>query len=236
MAKITGKSAGTPAARRGAQGSDAGPEVTPEERERMIREAANYRAAQRGLRGGDPIDDWLAAEREVNRAFPSAKQRKEELAAYKKLREQSQKLLTKVRDTVDADTIRQTVDKAAETLTKTGKYTADTVTKATEGVKKDIASAAARLGNTWDTVTEKTADLCAVWQDRSSVFLSGAARGVGDWLRQMGGKLEHPIYRTGEMAAPGTLECVNCSERVELPAPAHVPLCPKCRKMEFRRI
>jgi predicted nucleic acid-binding Zn-ribbon protein len=32
----------------------------------MIAEAAYFRAAARGFRGGDPVGDWLAAENEVN--------------------------------------------------------------------------------------------------------------------------------------------------------------------------
>ncbi|MBS0003533.1 MAG: DUF2934 domain-containing protein [Thioalkalivibrio sp.] len=38
----------------------------PEERERMIREAAYFRAEQRGFVGGSPEDDWAEAEREVD--------------------------------------------------------------------------------------------------------------------------------------------------------------------------
>jgi hypothetical protein len=35
-------------------------------REELIREAAYARAALRGFSGGDPVADWLAAEREVD--------------------------------------------------------------------------------------------------------------------------------------------------------------------------
>jgi hypothetical protein len=40
--------------------------VSAAERERMIREAAYFRAAQRGFTGGDPLVDWLDAEAEIN--------------------------------------------------------------------------------------------------------------------------------------------------------------------------
>lgn len=39
--------------------------ISPEERHRMIAEAAYYRAQQRGFRGGDPLQDWIEAEAEV---------------------------------------------------------------------------------------------------------------------------------------------------------------------------
>lgn len=41
--------------------------VTPEERHRMISEAAYHLAEHRGFEGGDPHADWLAAEAEIDR-------------------------------------------------------------------------------------------------------------------------------------------------------------------------
>jgi len=50
--------------------------VSPDQRQRMIAEAAYYRAAQRGFQGGDPVADWLAAEREISRTLPSGDRQK----------------------------------------------------------------------------------------------------------------------------------------------------------------
>lgn len=44
--------------------------ISPEQRQRMIEEAAYYRAEQRGFCGGDEMQDWLAAESEINSKFP----------------------------------------------------------------------------------------------------------------------------------------------------------------------
>jgi Protein of unknown function (DUF2934) len=43
--------------------------VTPEQRHRMIAEAAYYRALSRGFSGGNAEDDWVQAEREINGAL-----------------------------------------------------------------------------------------------------------------------------------------------------------------------
>lgn len=40
--------------------------VSPEERQRMIRDAAYYRAERRGFMGGDPHQDWVDAEYEID--------------------------------------------------------------------------------------------------------------------------------------------------------------------------
>jgi hypothetical protein len=42
-------------------------ELTPEARSRMIAEAAYYRAERRGFDPGHDLEDWLAAESEVDR-------------------------------------------------------------------------------------------------------------------------------------------------------------------------
>ncbi len=71
--------------------------ISPEERQRMIGEAAYFRALERGFTGGDPLDDWLVAEREIGRALPSPRQQKEELAAYENLRQAVRKVLAEAR-------------------------------------------------------------------------------------------------------------------------------------------
>lgn len=40
--------------------------VTQEERRKMIAEAAYLRAERRGFMGGDPTEDWLSAEAEID--------------------------------------------------------------------------------------------------------------------------------------------------------------------------
>ena len=43
--------------------------ITASEREQLIAEAAYYRAERRGFQGGDPVQDWIEAEAEVERTL-----------------------------------------------------------------------------------------------------------------------------------------------------------------------
>ena len=54
------------AARAAAGRTQATVPVAPEERRRMISERAYLRAERRGFQGGDTVEDWLAAEAEVD--------------------------------------------------------------------------------------------------------------------------------------------------------------------------
>ena len=43
--------------------------MSPERRREMIAEAAYYRAERRRFQGGNPLEDWLMAEAEIDRAM-----------------------------------------------------------------------------------------------------------------------------------------------------------------------
>jgi hypothetical protein len=211
------------------------PGLSRPERERMIAEAAYFRALARGFQGGDPIDDWLAAEREINRLLPSPQQQKQELAAYEKLRQGVGKILSETRETLSADTIRQALVQAKTQLKSLGEHTADTVDRVAASVERDMVNAAQRMGPKWEAFSEKTADLFHVWRDRGGQFLGRASAAAGEWLQQAAGRLKAQTYHSGEMAAAGELVCTNCGETVQLATSGHVPLCPACRGSEFRR-
>lgn len=59
----------------GTQDAPAGGSGTPKEvRSAMIAEAAYYRASSRGFAGGDPLEDWLSAEREIDQRLNAQNQ------------------------------------------------------------------------------------------------------------------------------------------------------------------
>jgi len=233
MAKAKTKSTQSRSSTRGAAASTA---VSEEERRRLIAEVAYMRAQARGFYGGDPMDDWLAAEREVNRQLPGPQQQKQELAAYRKLRTSVEKLLADTKDTLSADTIRQTLEDARAQMRQLGGYTADTIEKAIVTIEKEMLTAARRAGARLENLAERSTDMFAVWRDRGTQFLGNAATALRDWVQQTSSRITEQTYHTGDIAAGGTLECTACGGHVELKTPAHVPLCPNCRKNEFRRL
>lgn len=211
--------------------------VTPEQRWRMIAEAAYYRAERHGF-DGDPVSDWLAAEAEIDRMLggQASEREREELAAYSRLREEVKRILEEARGTINADTIRQAVDRAGRELRDAGGYAAGTVNRVLDALRKDLASTGEKMGSRAEAASERANDLFEIWKDRGSSFLAQTAKAVSDWLEGVGGKLERRTYRAGEMTYGGVLECTACGERLELDQPAHLPECPKCGGSEFRRI
>jgi len=47
------------------------PNQEPEDRQKMVAEAAYYQALKRNFEGGDPLEDWLVAEREIRSRLTS---------------------------------------------------------------------------------------------------------------------------------------------------------------------
>ena len=210
--------------------------ITQPDRQRMIAEAAYYIAARRGFSGGDPVQDWIQAERQISRILPSPKQQKEELAAYEKFRAELTTLLAGLREGVNADNIQHAFDTALEKIRTAGVYAADTISKVADTTKKDMSNLVAHMGPGWEKYSAKTADLFAAWRDRGSSYIASAAKAVGDWAQQAGAKAGRQVYHSGEVTYGGTLACTACKKTMTLQTAAHVPLCPACRNTEFQRV
>lgn len=211
----------------------AGPLITDEDRRRMIAEAAYLRSLERG---GDPVENWLVAEREINTTLPNAARQKEEVALYIKLREAVRAGLEEVRGVANAEEMREIFDKAVDRIKQTGEYTADTVNRVAASLRKDIAAVVHKMGPKWEKFSDKSADLFSVWRDKGKVLLAQAASSVGEWLQRTGTQAEQATYRTGEIAAAGSFECTGCGGSLVLTTPSHLPQCINCRGTEYRRV
>jgi hypothetical protein len=209
---------------------------TAEERRRMIEEAAYFRAERRGFTPGNAAEDWIAAEREIAELLgeETPEQKKEELAAYQKMRKEVMRILRSAKAPVSANTIRQSLEKASAEIKGLGEYSSDTVNKATEAVKHEIASTIEKLGSKWGTLSGRSADLFEVWRGRGKEFLDQAATAASDWLEQLHPKKGSREHHTGEMTQPGTFECTSCGRRIQLERPDYLPSCPYCQHTAFR--
>ncbi|HEX9179502.1 MAG TPA: hypothetical protein VF859_03845, partial [Burkholderiales bacterium] len=140
--------------------------------------------------------------------YGSAQREREELATYAELRQEVRKVLAEIRENVSAEMFRQAVDEAGNRMKALGGHTAESLTKATDALKRDMAGTAQQLGPKWEEYTEKASGVFAVWRDRGTGFLGQAAIAVGEWLQKAGEKMEQQTYRASEMTVGGTSECV----------------------------
>ncbi|MGA9538070.1 MAG: DUF2934 domain-containing protein [Desulfobacterales bacterium] len=62
--------------------------VTSDEKQRMVAEAAYLRFANRNFTGGDPVEDWVTAEADIEnslKVFCSVKPQRKALADYQRI-------------------------------------------------------------------------------------------------------------------------------------------------------
>jgi len=160
----------------------------------------------------------------------------QEQATYDALRDEVKKRLAEIKDAVTVEHLHRALDQGTERLRELGVATAESLSRARDSVQRDLAAAAERIGPAWNSLSESSADLFAVWKDRSNAFLAGAASSAGEWLKKAGEDLERTHYRTGDLTYGGNFNCSACGQRIVLAHSGHLPPCPNCMATDFRRV
>jgi len=158
-----------------------------EEKNHMIETAAYFRAQKRGFSNGDPVKDWLEAEREIDALFQQpddARFSMQEHAAYQWMRAEFKKILSGAQDTINADTISQAFDRSGKELKKLGKFVPATVDRAGKRLKQEVAAAVEKMGPRWDAFSEKSHGLFEIWKDKGGHFLNQAHTALNSWVRR----------------------------------------------------
>jgi hypothetical protein len=156
-----------------------------EEKRRMIETAAYYRAQKRGFSDGDPVNDWLESEREIDASFhqrDDAGSGMQEHAAYQRLRAEFKKILSGAQDTINVDTISQAFDRSAKELKELGKFVPATVDRAGKRLKQEVAAAVEKMGPRWDALSEKSHGLFEIWKDKGGHFVGQAHTALNSWV------------------------------------------------------
>ena len=169
------------------------PLVTDEERKRMIAEAAYRHSLERGARPGNPMEDWLMAEREINGRLPEPAQQKRELEAREKLRARVRELLAGARETINAETIRKTVADSTAQLKSMGEHTADTVDRMAASVEKELVEIAHRTGRGLSGASERAIQAVDRTAEHLEKDLTAAAARVNEEWKKLTAK-------TGDLA------------------------------------
>ena len=108
--------------------------------------------------------------------------------------------------------------------------------KVSRYVERDLHEAASFIADTgqefrdwlsfdWQLMQNRMLDMFAGMADQTSAALKGFA----EQARQAS------LYHTGEITAPGVLECTECGEELHFKKTGRIPPCPKCTATTFKR-
>lgn len=132
--------------------------------------------------------------------------------------------------------LRETLADARERAVELGELTREESEKVARYVERDLHEAANFIAETgqefrdwlnfdWRLVQSRMLEMFAGMADQTSQALKGFA----DQAR------EASLYHTGEIAAPGVLQCTVCGEELHFEKTGQIPPCPKCNATAFQR-
>jgi hypothetical protein len=156
-----------------------------EEKRRMVETAAYYLAEKRGFSNGDPVKDWLEAEKQIGASFKVPDEpdsSKQEHAAYQRMRAEFKKILAGAQDTINADTIKQAFDRAGRELRELGEFVPETVDRAGKRLKQEVVAAVEKMGPRWGTFSDKGHGLFEIWKDKGGHFVNQAHSALNSWV------------------------------------------------------
>jgi hypothetical protein len=153
------------------------------------------------------------------------------------------RMMEHIRELVDdvenkaAPTVREAIDSAKQFSTDLGQLTREEADKVGEFIRRDMHDAASYLADSgkefrdWlnldlQLIERRVLDMFAGVADKTRLELEGLAQRARAASQ----------YHTGEVVAPGTLECVACNQVMHMHQTAQIPPCPKCHATTFRRI
>ncbi len=142
-------------------------------------------------------------------------------------------------DTTESKTVpwlREALSNAREKAVELDELTREEADKVSRYVERDLHEAANFLADTgqefrdwlsfdWQLMQNRMLDMFAGMADQTSAALKGFA----DQAR------EASLYHTGEITAPGTLQCTACGEELHFKKTGHIPPCPQCNATKFQR-
>lgn len=149
------------------------------------------------------------------------------------------RMLERVREIMSksGEQLENAVDQARDTAHELGELTLDEAELLAQYVKRDLQDMGDFLRDpngdlrAWfhmdtDLIEASIRDLLLSVADQTSVQLAEFASTAG----------RPAIWHTGEMTAPGVLECTQCGENLHFTRTGRIPPCPQCHHTEFRRL
>lgn len=132
--------------------------------------------------------------------------------------------------------LRETLAGARERAVELGELTREEADKVSSYVERDIHDAARFIADSGQEFRDWLAFDMSLIQDRFLDMMAGMADQTSRALQDIAERArEASTYHTGEITAPGVLECSACGEQLHFDRTGHIPPCPKCNGTVFRR-
>jgi len=153
-----------------------------------------------------------------------------------------ERMLERVHDATDSAEkktvpwLREALDDARDKAVELEELTREEADRIARYVERDVQDAAEFLADSGQEFRDWLRFDMELIQDRFLDMFAGMADQTGQALRDIADRArEASTYHTGEITAPGVLECTACGELLHFEKTGHIPPCPKCQHTQFRR-
>ncbi len=160
------------------------------------------------------------------------------VSGYKTLAHRVHELLEHSREKA-SDRLKNAVLKAEDELISLKELSRMEARQLGDWLKRDLAALTKLAAKTGDEVRE----WLPVEIGAEERFLADKLLSVADQttlelleLKEAADLSAFEIWHTGEVTAPGILECTQCGKKIHLAKTAHIPPCPACHNTTFARI
>jgi putative NIF3 family GTP cyclohydrolase 1 type 2 len=132
--------------------------------------------------------------------------------------------------------MREALADARDKAVEFEELTREEAEKVSRYVERDLHDAATFIAETGQEFRDWVSFDWQLMQNRMLEMFAGMADQTGAALKGFAEQARQAsLYRTGEITAPGVLECTECGEELHFEKTGHIPPCPKCNATRFQR-
>ena len=157
------------------------------------------------------------------------------VAAYESMLER----VHEAADTAEKKTVpwlREALAGAREKAVELEELTREEADRVSRYVERDLHEAAGFLADSGQELRDWLSFDWQLMQNRMLDMFAGMADQTSQALRDLADQArEASLYHSGEVTAPGVLECTECGEQLTFDKTARIPECPKCGATRFQR-
>jgi hypothetical protein len=133
--------------------------------------------------------------------------------------------------------LEHAIERARERAVELGETTREEAERVGDFLRRDLSEMGRYVNETGkDYSAWFHMDVALIEANLLDLFASVADKTkleLAQWAAQAEDSVD---YRSGEITAPGTLECVTCAEQLRIAKAGRIPLCPNCQAEKFRRL
>jgi len=142
-------------------------------------------------------------------------------------------------DTAEKKTVpwlREALAGAREKAVELEELTREEAEKVSRYVERDLHEAASFIADTGQEFRDWLSFDWRLMQSRMLDMFAGMADQTSQALKDFADQARAAsVYHTGEVTAPGVLECAQCGEELHFEKTGRIPPCPKCKATTFQR-